>query len=83
VGRRRGGGVAARRGGIAGALRGSNHAAIDPAGRRERVAGGIGVMCLSALLVAFALLRTTPDSLLSGYRATANPNAELGGDSNE
>ncbi|MCO8245566.1 FtsX-like permease family protein [Haladaptatus sp. AB643] len=47
------------------------------------VAGGIGVMCLSALLVAFALLRTPPDSLLSGYGATANPNAELGGDSNE
>ncbi|WP_394337438.1 FtsX-like permease family protein [Haladaptatus sp. R4] len=37
------------------------------------VAGGIGVMCLSALLVAFALLRTTPDSLLSGYRVDGDP----------
>ncbi len=47
------------------------------------IAGGIGVMCLSALFVAFVLVRAPPDSLLSEYRPAANPNAEVGGDSNE
>ena len=47
------------------------------------VAGGIGVMCLSALFVALALVRASPDSLLSGYRPAAKSKAELGGDSNE